>query len=191
MRDRRLVKVWRDLWWHKARTSLVMLAIIVGLTTSGSVLNMWLLLQRVTQDGFRATNPASATIHLDSVDAGLLDAVRRMDGVAIVEPRRTIIGTIVHGDETRSALVFVSPDVAVRRIGMLEREDGAWPSRGTASIDRSSIPYAHVTLGDTVALRIGDQSPITLPVDGVVRDAGLPPGWMDHVVYTFITPATP
>src|SRR6185312_11815299 len=32
--------------------------------------------------------------------------------------------------------------------------------------------------------------PQTLPISGIAHDVSLPPGWMDHVVYGFVTPAT-
>jgi putative ABC transport system permease protein len=184
-------KVLRDVWHHKARTLLVVLAIAVGIVGAGSVLNAWSLLRRVTTEGYHATNPAAATLRTDSVDASLLERVRAVPGIEAAEARRTVIGAVLTQGAWHTAILFVAEDFAAARIGRVTSESGTWPpSDGTLIVERSSMEFSGAAIGEAVPVRVGDGPEVPLQVSGVARDAGLAPGWMEHVVYGFITPAT-
>ncbi|MDB4899530.1 MAG: FtsX-like permease family protein [Gemmatimonadetes bacterium] len=187
----RLKKVLRDLWLHRARSAMVVLAIVTGLVGAGAVLDSWALLRRITRDEYLATSPASATLHVDSVDAALLAAVRALPSVRDAQARRTVVASVQLGGAWTTALLFAAPDLAAQRIGHVVREQGSWPPPdGAVVIEQSSLEFAGLAVGDSVLLRVGDGPPVRLPVTGVARDAGLAPGWMEHVVYAFVTPAT-
>lgn len=181
----------RDGWLHRGRSVSVVLAIVVGLAGAGTVLDAWSLLRRVTRDEYLSTNPASATLRVDSVDASLLDSVRALPAVRDVEARRTVLaGVRVHG-AWNTGLLYASNDLSSRRIGVLARQEGDWPPPdGAFVMERSSVTFAESGVGDSVLVRVGKGAEVRLPVTGIVRDQGLPPGWMDHVVYGFVTPAT-
>ncbi len=184
-------KVVRDLWVHKSRTALVVGAIAIGIVGAGSVLNTWAMLRRVTRDGFMATNPASATIRTDSVDAALLARVRSIPSVGFAEARRTVVASIMAQGGWRTAVLFSVADFSGVQIGALKPESGRWPpADGALVIERSSVEFSAIGVGESTAVQIGSAAPIALGVTGIVRDAGLAPGWMEHVVYGFITPAT-
>ena len=184
-------KVARDLWLHRARTTLVVLAIVVGLVGAGAVLDTWALLRRVTRDEYLATNPAAATLRVDGVDATLLQAVRAMPEIRDAQARRTTVAAVQVDGGWASALLFASPELAAQRVGRLVREQGAWPPpEGAFVMEKSSLDFAGVAVGDSILVRAGDGAAVRLPIVGVARDAGLAPGWMEHVVYGFVTPAT-
>ena len=184
-------KVLRDVWLHKARTMLVVLAIAVGIIGAGSVLNTWWLVRQATTEGYLATNPASATLRVDSVDAALLAAVRAMPALAGAEARRALVARVQSGGTWRTAVLYASNDPSAARIGIVAREEGTWPPRdGAFTLERSSQQFAQLAMGDTVQLQVGDGAVVALPVAGIARDGSLAPGWMDHVVYGFVTPAT-
>lgn len=184
-------KVLRDLWLHKARTALVVCAIMIGIVGAGAVLDTWAILRVVTREGYLATNPASATLRVDSVDDALLARVRTIPSIRDAEARRTIVGAATVNGTTYSALLFASRDPSTKVIGMVVRDRGAWPpADGTIVIEHSSMEYAGVSLGDMATIQLADGTPLDLKVTGIARDQGLAPGWMDHVVYAFITPAT-
>ncbi len=184
-------KVLRDVWLHKARTLLVVLAIAMGIIGAGSVLNTWAMVRRVTREGFMATNPASATIRTDAIDSALLARVEAVPGVAIAEARRTVIGSIMAQGGWRTAVLFSLADFTAVEIGRLKPESGAWPpADGAITIERSSVEFAAIGVGDAAAVQIGTAPPVALAVSGIARDAGLAPGWMEHIVYGFVTPAT-
>ncbi|NOT09080.1 MAG: ABC transporter permease [Gemmatimonadales bacterium] len=184
-------KVLRDLWLHKARTFLVVLAIAIGIAGAGSVLDTWALLRRVTRDEFSGTNPASATIRTDAIDSALLAAVRAHPAVGEVAARRTVVGAVQARGSWRTAMLFATNDLSAVTIGKVQTEAGTWPpADGAIAIEKSSVDFAGVALGQSVTLQIGEAEPRALEVVGIARDAGLAPGWMEHIVYAFVTPAT-
>ena len=184
-------KVWRDAMLHKARTLLVVLAIAVGVAGGGTIFVAWALVDRATHDGFLASDPAAATLRVDSVDATVLAIVRGVDGVRLAEARRTVSASMLAGGSWQSALLFAVPDFEGTRVGRLRRDAGPWPTTdGDVAIEHSSLSVAGVSLGDPVSVAVANGEAVPLRTTGIVRDVELAPGWMEHVVYAFVTPAT-
>lgn len=184
-------KVWRDAWIHRARTLLVVLAIALGLVGSGSILNAWALIQRATREGYLGANPAAATLRTDRVDAALLEAVGQVPGVRDAQARRTVMATMQVQGFWQPAMLFAMPDFSTARIGTPKSLSGAWPpADGTVIVEHSSVDFSGVRVGATVQLVASDGPAVPLGVTGIVRDVTLAPGWMEHVVYGFVTPAT-
>jgi putative ABC transport system permease protein len=183
-------KVGRDVWLHKSRTLLVVLAISIGIIGSGAVLNKWALLRRATRGEFAASRPASATLRTDSIDAALLARVRAMPAIRLAEARRTVTASARTESGWRTAMVFTTDDFA-KRIGVLKPEQGDWPPpHGAIVVEASSVDFAGAAIGQPLELRIGDGRPLALSTVGIARDVGLAPGWMEHIVYAYATPAT-
>lgn len=190
-RDLRWRKMLRGAWLHKARTALVAVALAIGLVAAGAVLDTWALTQRVTDETFHASNPVSATLRIDHVDAGLADEVRKLPGIADVRARRVAASTVQANGASRRALIYALDDFTRTTIGALRAESGAWPPRdGEIVIERSALAYSGATVGEPVMLAAGTAPARALPIAGIVRDVSLAPGWMDNVVYLFATPAT-
>lgn len=191
MLDPRWRKVWRDAALHKARTLLVVIAIAVGLAASGTVLSSWALVQRVTRESFLASAPVSATIRTDSVDERLLGVVRRVRGVRAARARRTLMASLRAQGTWQSAMLFASTDYTKREMGKLESQAGAWPPPdGAIVVERSSVDVAGIAIGEPASVSYGDGQAIPVPVTGIVRDVSVAPGWMEHIVYGFVTPQT-
>jgi putative ABC transport system permease protein len=185
--------VLRDVWLHKPRTILVVLAIAVGITGAGSVLNTWSLVRQVTREEFRGSNPASATLRTDFVDAALLARVRAFPAISDAQARRTVVASarLVGDGVSRTAILFARDDFAANSIGRIQPEGGAWPpADDTFVLEKSSVEFIGASIGDTLLIQIGESRPRALRVAGVARDVGLAPGWMEHDVYGFVTPAT-
>ncbi|MBP6772622.1 MAG: ABC transporter permease [Gemmatimonadaceae bacterium] len=184
-------KVLRDLWLHKARTALVIAAIVVGLVGAGTVLDTWALLRVVTRDGYLMTKPAAGTVRFDVVDSALLASIRALPSVRAATARQTVSARIRTPEGWRTAIVQAGDELAAAELAIIVREQGMWPPNDSAVIvERSSLEFARLAVGDTVMLQRGDGDPITLPVRGVARDGSLAPGWMEHVVYVYTTPRT-
>ena len=184
-------KVARDLWLHKSRTVLVVSAICIGIIGAGSVLDAWSLLRRVTRGEFDASNPASAVIRTDSVDDALLARIRAMPAIASAGGRRTVTARVQTADGWQTAWLMASDDFTRNDIGVIKPDHGAWPPRdGELVVEHSSVDFAGIAVGDALPIQVGDAPPLTLTVSGIARDVGLAPGWMEHVVYIFVTPAT-
>lgn len=184
-------KVLRDVWLHKSRTTLVVLAIAIGIIGAGSVLDTWSLLRRVTREEYRASNPPSATLRTDSIDAALLERVRAIASVGHAEARRTVVGSVQTPEGWRTLMLFAAEDLTAMRIGVVKPESGSWPPKdGELAIERSSVDFAGLGAGDAPAVRVGDGPSRVLRISGVARDVGLAPGWMEHVVYGLVTRGT-
>ncbi|MEQ1689744.1 MAG: FtsX-like permease family protein [Gemmatimonas sp.] len=186
-------KVLRDLRLHPSRTALVVLAMVVGLAGAGSVLDTWSLMRQVTREEYRASRPASATLRVDSISATLVAQVRALPSIAAVQARRTVSGGVrVPGATSpRPLLIFTLDDFRSNAIGKVQSEEGQWPPReGELIIERSSMEFAGVAIGDSLLVQVGDAAPTVWPITGISRDVGLAPGWMEHVVYTFATPSS-
>ena len=187
----RWLKMLRDTWLHKARTLLVMLAIAIGMTAAGALLNAWALVQHVTESSYKASEPVSATLVVDGVGPQLLAEVRAMPGIAAARVRRTVVAAAHVNGARATALLYSLDDFSRTDINRLQPEIGEWPpAGGHMVIERSSLVYAGASVGQPIMLSFGTGSALPIDVTGIVRDVSLAPGWMDHVVYGFVTPAT-
>jgi len=184
-------KVLRDLWLHKARTVLVVLAIALGITGAGSVLTTWAIVREVVDVGYRASNPASATIRVDSVGTGDVERLKAIPSIADVQAGRTISARARVQGTFVPVRLFVRQDFVDSPIGKLRAESGAWPpGDGAIVIERSSLDIAGSGIGESLWVAEGEGQPIPLAVTGIARDVGLAPGWMEHVVYAFVNSQT-
>ncbi len=184
-------KVLRDVSEHKSRSALVIVAIAVGIAGAGAVLDTWALVRRATRQEYAASNPASFVLRTDSVDTRLLEKIRAIPTVAFAEARQSISASISTSTGWRTAILMSAPDLSHARIGALKAEQGDWPPGDNAiAIETSSVDYADIKVGQRVSVRIGTGETVELPVTGIARDVGLAPGWMEHVVYAFMSPAT-
>ncbi len=183
--------LWRDIARHRARSVLVVLAVAIGLVSAGAVLDSWALIRRATEVGFRGSLPVSATLGVDGVDPGLLAEVRRLPGVAAARGRRVLAGAVQgHGAWTPAQVVLLD-DFTDASMARLQPDAGSWPpTDGAIVVERSSLELAAVTVGEPVSLRIGRGEAHALALGGVVRDVSVAPGWMEHAVTCYATPAT-
>ena len=184
-------KVLRDAWLHKARSLLVVIAVATGLIGAGALLDAWALVERATAESFLGSHPPSATLRVDKADAALLAQVRALPAIAAARLRGRAFASIDVDGTHLTAELFALDDFAARDIGAVFSERGSWPPRdGEIAIEKSSFDYAGASLGASVDLRLGSNAVQKLRITGVAHDFGLPPGWMDHVVYGLVTPAT-
>jgi putative ABC transport system permease protein len=191
MLDRRWRKMLRDAWLHKERTFLVVVAMAVGLTAAGALLDAWALVERTTGQTYLASAPVAATLRLDRVDASLLAEVRALPAIATVRARRAMAAAAQAGAASRRAMLYALDDFGRDDIARLQPDGGSWPPRdGEVVIERSSLEFSGATVGESILLSVGESTPQNLPIAGIVRDVSLAPGWMENVVYGFVTPAT-
>ncbi len=181
----------RDVWLHKSRTALVVAAVSVGIIGAGSVLNTWSLLREVIREQFDSSNPPSAVIRTDSIDDALLERVRAIRPVALAEARRTVTGSVLMTSGWKTAVLMSTDDFGASRIGVIKHEAGAWPpSANSLVVESSSVEFSGAAVGATFTVQVKDGQSRELRIAGIARDVGLAPGWMEHVVYAFVTPAT-
>jgi putative ABC transport system permease protein len=184
-------KVSRDLWIHKSRTALVGFAISMGIIGAGSVLDTWSLLRRATRQEFRSSEPASATLRTSGIDESLLRKIRGLSSVKLAEARAAVSASVYTATGWRTAILMTAPDLASVKVGVIKQEEGEWPPPdGAIAIESSSVDFASASIGDKLIVKLANGQPHELPISGIARDVGLAPGWMEHVVYLFVTPVT-
>ncbi|MEP6483323.1 MAG: ABC transporter permease [Rudaea sp.] len=191
MIDIRCKKILRDAWLYRARTLLVIIAVAIGMIGAGALLDAWAIVQRVTTQTYKASHPVSATLHVQNASDDVLARVRALPAIAAVRARRFVAASVEGGAEKLIGEIFVLQDWNAQDIGTLRSERGTWPPRdGEIVVETSSLEFSGATVGGSITLQIGKNPARSLRVSGIARDVGLPPGWMDHVVYLFATPAT-
>ncbi len=182
-------KVLRDFWQERTRSFLVVAAIALGIAAFSAVLSSYAILDRELNQGYLATNPASATLRTDAIDDDLLKAVAANPGVAAAEARRVVAGRIKAGPaQWRSLMLFVVKDYADIRVSTINREGGAWPpGKGEILIERDAFQVANVRIGDAATVKMPNGDFQTLRVTGGVHDVGQAQARMENIVYGYIT----
>ena len=185
-------KAIRDFWRERARTTLVVLAIALGISAFAAVLASYAILTRELDSDYLATNPASAVIRLDSVDDDLVNAILRNPEVSDAEPRKTIRGQIKTGSgQWRTLVMFVVHDYADIRVSKLVPQQGAWPpSTGEILIERDAFQVAKAKIGDAVTVKTANGVEQPLVISGSVHDVGQAQARMENIVYGYVNLAT-
>ncbi len=182
-------KVVRDFWQERTRSILVALAMAMGIAAFSAVLSTFAILDRELNNGYLATNPASATLRMDWVDDDVLKVATSTRGVSIAEARRVVSGRIKAGPaQWRTLMLFVVKDYSDIRVSTLVPESGAWPpGPRELLIERDAFQVAKASIGDTVTVRMPSGEFETLRVAGRVHDVGQAQARMENIVYGYIT----
>ncbi len=185
-------KAIRDFWRERTRTTLVVLAIALGIAAFTALLSSYAILTRELNAGYLATNPASATLRTDAVDDATLAAIEAAGEVSVAEARRSLGGRIRAGSAGWKTLtLFVVRDFGRIRVSTITPQAGAWPpGRGEILIERDAFQVAKTKIGETVHVRTRDGGEATLRVTGSVHDVGQAQARMENSVYGYITTDT-
>ncbi len=184
-------KLLRDAQTTPGRIALMVLAIAAGVCGLATMLSSYTILSRETTRNYLDTNPPSATLRLDRIDAPLIAAVRRFPGIADAQAS-AIVGAAVQVDGKWLPLtVFVVDDFNSLRINTVYREAGAWPPpAGTLLVERDVLPMIDARIGAAVKVRTVDGTQHALSISGTLHDPALPPASRGSTVYAYATPAT-
>ncbi len=192
MASPRWTKLVRDVRSERGRLALMIAAIAVSLAGVGGVLGGYAVLTREIAANYLGTHPAVATLELeDGADAALVDAVRRLPGVADAEARDVIVARVRVGGDWRRMLLFVVDDFGDVRLNRFRRERGAWPPPdGTMLVERSAISMLERDVGGSVTVKTPRGAPTEVAISGIVHDPGLAPAWQERSGYGYVTRAT-
>jgi len=185
-------KVTRDLLFNKTRTILVLLAMIIGVTGVGAVLNAKAILDREMDVNYMRTNPASATLLVEDLDDEIVREVMSMPEILDVQVGRTVIGRVrsVDGVEKEIAM-FVVENFGDMRIDKFEPEGGKWPpEKEDILIERAAMRVINAKIGDKLDIKLPGDSYTEWKLAGTVHAPALPPAWMENKVFAFISPET-
>jgi len=192
MASPRWMKLVRDIRTERGRLALMIAAIAVSLAGVGGVLGAYAVLTREIAVNYLGTRPAAATLEVPGgADAALVEAVRRLPGVADAEAREVIVARARVGDDWRRMLLFVIDDFSDVRLNRFRLERGAWPPPdGTMLVERSAISMLEADVGGSVVVKTPHGAASEVSITGVVHDPGLAPAWQERSGYGYVTRAT-
>jgi putative ABC transport system permease protein len=170
----RWAKVLGDFWDNKARSFLVIASIGVGVFAVGMIAVGYSVLPAGLRETYTESNPANITLRTYPFSQDLLKRIRQMDGVQMAEGRRTV------SMEARAAgssnaweemMLTVVEDFSDMRINLLTPVSGATvpPDRTVLLLDASQ-PLLGVGLGDSLEIRLADETIRNLPISGISND---------------------
>ncbi len=167
-------------------------AIAIGMFALAAISTAYTVLDRAIDRSYLSTNPATAWIDVDRLDAEVLAGVRQQAGIAWAEASGRVFGRIeVRPREWLPLLLFVLPDLAAQRISVVRLDAGQWPADASGIVlERTALSLANAAVGRAVTVQSPNGAPQALTVTGVVHDPSLAPAWQQQTVYGYITPAT-
>jgi putative ABC transport system permease protein len=187
-------KVISDLWSNKTRTLLVIVSIAVGVFALGTIMATRTIVQRDLTAGYRARNPAYTVLYFNNipVDRRMAYTVRNMPEVADAEVRRsTTIKLQIESGQWVDLFLQVIQDFDNQTVSIIEPEAGAWPpGRREALIDRASMAYIGINIGDPILIEMKDGRQLELKVVGTAHDMDAHDASLVRRTYAYITPET-
>jgi putative ABC transport system permease protein len=206
-------KIARDLVAARGRVVVMILALAISTGAVGAVLGARAILERESRASYLSTNPASATLQIPGgTDERALRIVRSRPGVIDAALRaKTGARMVLPNGRRAPMLLFVAPASDPMRVASFRVEQGRWPPADDAMLlERSSLAYFGVHVGDRVALEIraphplpdsprGSRSPTAAPLSdtvtktariaGAVHDGSVAPTTQEGVAYGYATSA--
>lgn len=165
-------KVLADLWDSKGRTLLVVASIAVGVFAVGAIATAFVIISNDIDASFIAANPANIIIWTDNFDEQLVHAAERVPGVAGAEGRSvTGIRAADDGQTWQTVDLIGVKDFDATQINNLLLLDGVpVPGKNEMLIGFNEFNYTGFEIGETVQIRLPDDSVHELKVVGVVSD---------------------
>lgn len=186
------LKIQRDMIFSPARSLMLITALAIGAFAVGTMLGAMSTLRREMQRNYLSTNPASATLRLDtplSREASL--EIAKIPGIRVAEPHRVVRSRMFVNGDAVPILLFVIPDFNSMRLNIFFRESGSWPPpRGTMLVERTALRVMQARPGDSITVRTPHGAIAPVSISGVVHDPGLAPAWQEQTGYGYITRET-
>lgn len=191
MLSTRWIKLLRDLETTPWRIALTLLTISAGVFGFALMLSSYALLNREIHSNYLATNPASATLEVDNIDANLLTSVRHFPGIALAQAGATINADIYsHTGENHPLKIFVIDDFNQLHINKVFADKGAWPPYGgSLLLERNSLTQLQepsntsIKIGDSLQIRWDDGRISSVILSGTVHAPAMPVPSMVNFAY--------
>lgn len=185
-------KVWRELWLYRARSTLVILSIAVGVFAVGMIAGAWDILRREMPASYAAVQPASAILYTSDFDETLLQAVNRLPGVAAAIGRRSVAtrAQVDDGSWVRLELNALSSYKAIPVNRIVPVSGAATPADKSVLIERAGLALIGYAPEKEIRLETADNRQRTIRLTGVVYDPSLGPSTFSGTVYGFMNLAT-
>jgi putative ABC transport system permease protein len=187
-------KVARDLRHKWGRTIVVVCAMALAVLAVTAVSTSYSVAESQQLSGYLATDPPSATISARGLTPSAAEQVRAVSGVAAADTSRTLTARIRRpGEQQWQPLrLTVRDSYPANRIARLTPRDGVWPPPdGQIVLEQSGLRLLDdITAGAQIDVELPGLPVRTMPVAGTASDPGLPPSWVEGLVYGYVTPQT-
>jgi putative ABC transport system permease protein len=180
-------KVWRDLWQHKLRTLLVVLATAVGVFALGFVFGSSGVMREQMTRSHQDSVPPHIELYTSYFHDDAVYAVEREPGVAVAEAQlnASLRWRREGATDWEDGILFARPDYDAQIMYPIERWQGGWPGEREVAVERMSEAYYHLPVGTRLEVEIGRQVR-TIEVTGIVRHPYTPPPQIGMGQATFI-----
>ncbi|MCE1252759.1 MAG: ABC transporter permease [Anaerolineae bacterium] len=186
----RWYKVINDLTGNKTRTLLIVLSIAVGLVALGTILSAQSILSDGLARSFAAINPSSGTVRtLELFDEDFLQSVRAMPDVQSADARRNLSARIkVGSNDWKNISLFIFPDYNDIQVNKVTSQVGVWPPpKHELLIERAAMSVIDAKIGDTVIIKLPDDTERELTITGTAYDPAQMPAPFDGTPYGYIS----
>jgi putative ABC transport system permease protein len=188
----RFLKVIRDIASDYSKNSMLVVSIAIGVFGIGTILGAYSVLNREMVSNYAGTNPASATIEINSpISQALLDSVKIFPGIKNAERHATVSARMKVGDKWYPMLLFVIDDFSTKQINKINYDGGKTnPADGTMLVERTALVVMQAEQGATITVKTANGKPTSLKIVGTVHDPGLAPAWQEQCGYGYISLST-
>jgi putative ABC transport system permease protein len=186
----RWYKVLHDLLGSKTRTVLIVLSMAVGLFAVGIILSGRAILMEGLARSFAAINPSSGVVHTTELfDEAFVRTVRAMPDVQEADARRYIAARVeTDAGVWKNLWLFVVADYDDVRVNKVSSLSGAWPPPPREIlIERSALQVLNTAPGQTITVKLPNDTARPLRVAGVAHDPAQMPAQIDGTPYGYIT----
>ncbi|MBT3315850.1 MAG: FtsX-like permease family protein [Anaerolineae bacterium] len=165
-------KVFSDLWDDKTRTILVVASIAVGVFAIGMVITSYAILDADINQSYASGNPPNIEIWTDDFDDGLVQSLKKIEGIEDVEGQHSLnVRASLGDDENPQNLKMLGFSDFDGEINLLKPIEGtAYPKRGEVLISQDMVHVSGFQVGDTLNIQLPDESTHELTVVGLVTD---------------------
>jgi len=187
----RWIKVWRDLWSNRSRTILVVLSIAVGVFAIGMITSTQQALNQSLAEQYAALQPADAILQTEpQLDDDFVTSMRNLRGVAEAEGRRALalrLSLDGEGETWRDITLCAIADYDDQRLFHIWQENDNWPpEKGEVLLERATIGYIGVEIGNEILVKTPDGRKYSLKVTGTAHDLYRIPPVIEGWVYGYV-----
>jgi putative ABC transport system permease protein len=186
-----LVKVFRDIWRYKARSLLMLLGVLIGLSASGAVLSAYTILNREMDRNFMGTNPASIVMYSGNFDKKAVQTIKNNFPKAEIEMRKTSIARIDNGDGSFGIIYLKAVEDFIKlKVDTFTVEKGILPVLpDELTVEKDSfkiLKNVKGNIGEKLSIKMPSGKTSSFTLSGIVHAPGLAPASMEHFSYAFV-----
>jgi putative ABC transport system permease protein len=186
----RWYKALNDLLGSKTRTLLIVLSMAVGLFAVGIILSASSILSTGLTRSFAAIEPANGTLRIaPSFDKDFLKSVRAMKDVQGADARHSFSAQVETSPGKWTTIkIFAIADYDDIRVNKVLPQSGKWnPTKHEILIERSALPLIEAQIGDTVRIKLANDTVRELHIIGTAHDPVQLPARFDGSPYGYVS----